>query len=68
LETEKREAEGRVRVVQFDVDGLRVKLTELEQELNRLKNRVEMTTRELQLEDEKNNHLEVSLKQLEAKV
>lgn len=54
--------------MQFDVDSLRVKLTELEQEMNRLKGRVEMTARELQTEEDKNHQLEVALKQLEAKI
>eukprot|EP01127_Copromyxa_protea_P003485 TRINITY_DN13293_c0_g1_i1.p1 TRINITY_DN13293_c0_g1~~TRINITY_DN13293_c0_g1_i1.p1 ORF type:complete len:504 (-),score=162.94 TRINITY_DN13293_c0_g1_i1:74-1540(-) len=68
LETEKREAEVNVRLLQFEVESLKVKLTELEQEMNRLKSRVEMTTKELQDEEDKNNQLEVSLKQLEAKI
>lgn len=68
LETEKREAEVKVRLVQFEVESLKVKLTEFEQEMNRLKSRVEMTTKELQEEDDKNHQLEVALKQLEAKI
>lgn len=68
LETEKRESEVKVRLVQFDVDSLRVKLTEMEQEVNRLKARVDMTAKELQQEEDKNHQLEVTVKQLEAKV
>jgi chromosome segregation ATPase len=68
LETEKREAEVKVRLVQFEVESLKLKLTEFEQEMNRLKSRVEMTTKELQEEEDKNHQLEVALKQLEAKI
>jgi len=68
LETEKREAEVKARHLQTDLELNRTKLAELEQEVNRLKNRLEMTSRELRDEDDKNHALEVSVKQLESKV
>jgi len=68
LETEKREGEVKVRHLQFELDSSKAKLTELEQEINRLKSRMEMTNRELREEDDKNHILEITVKQLEAKV
>eukprot|EP01126_Amoeba_proteus_P052483 TRINITY_DN633_c0_g1_i3.p1 TRINITY_DN633_c0_g1~~TRINITY_DN633_c0_g1_i3.p1 ORF type:complete len:160 (+),score=51.41 TRINITY_DN633_c0_g1_i3:216-695(+) len=67
-EKEIRELEGRVRGREVEVEALRMKLLQLEQEKNRISLALDLTTKEFKTEEEKNFHLEFSVKQRESKI